>query len=106
MKAYIFPGQGAQFVGMGKELYDEYNKENDNNIINEPIITLEESFFDDLADDLTNDDELEKYKNKEIICYCRSGNRSLNSASLLKKHGFNSANMKGGIVTWNFSNKK
>ena len=50
--------------------------------------------------------ELEKYKNKEIICYCRSGNRSLNSASLLKKRGFNSANMKGGIVTWNFSNKK
>ena len=50
--------------------------------------------------------ELEKYKNKEIVCYCRSGNRSLNSASLLKKHGFNSANMKGGIVTWNFSSKK
>lgn len=26
MKAYVFPGQGAQFVGMGKDLYDKYSK--------------------------------------------------------------------------------
>jgi [acyl-carrier-protein] S-malonyltransferase len=25
MKAYIFPGQGAQFVGMGKDLYDQFD---------------------------------------------------------------------------------
>lgn len=25
-KACVFPGQGAQFVGMGKNLYDEYPK--------------------------------------------------------------------------------
>lgn len=26
MKAYIFPGQGAQFVGMGKDLYEQSDK--------------------------------------------------------------------------------
>ena len=24
MKAYVFPGQGAQFTSMGKDLYDNY----------------------------------------------------------------------------------
>jgi [acyl-carrier-protein] S-malonyltransferase len=26
MKAYVFPGQGAQFVGMGKDLYDNFSQ--------------------------------------------------------------------------------
>ena len=47
--------------------------------------------------------ELKKYKDKEIICYCRTGSRSINAASILKKNGFNSANLKGGIVSWNFN---
>lgn len=49
-------------------------------------------------------DELNKYKDKEIICYCRSGNRSVSAAALLRKSGFNAANMKGGIIRYNFNN--
>lgn len=50
--------------------------------------------------------ELEKFKNKEIVCYCRTGNRSLNAAVYLQKHGFNASNLKGGIVTWNYQNHR
>ncbi len=51
-------------------------------------------------------EELTKFKNKEIVCYCRSGNRSLNAAVFLQKHGFNASNLKGGMVAWNFQNHK
>jgi len=44
--------------------------------------------------------ELNKFKDKEIICYCRTGNRSLNAAFMLKRRGFNAANLKGGMLRW------
>ena len=44
--------------------------------------------------------ELNKFRNHEIICYCKAGIRSLSAASKLKKNGFNTANLKGGIVQW------
>jgi rhodanese-related sulfurtransferase len=47
--------------------------------------------------------ELEGYRQKEIICYCQTGNRSLAAAVRLKRLGFNAASMKGGIAEWNFS---
>ncbi len=47
--------------------------------------------------------ELDKHRNKEVICYCQSGNRSLSAAAKLKKAGFTVANMKGGIAEWNSS---
>lgn len=46
-------------------------------------------------------DELKPHQTKELICYCRSGNRSVIAAAKLRKHGFRSANMKGGIAEWN-----
>jgi rhodanese-related sulfurtransferase len=48
-------------------------------------------------------EELRKHENKEIICYCQSGNRSMLAASRLKKAGFTVANMNGGIAEWNSS---
>lgn len=51
-------------------------------------------------------EELSKYKNKEIVCYCRSGNRSLNAAAFLQKQGFNTANLKGGITAWNYRSQR
>lgn len=45
--------------------------------------------------------ELSRYKEKQIICYCATGNRSLNAAVQLKKMGYSTANMKGGISNWN-----
>jgi rhodanese-related sulfurtransferase len=49
---------------------------------------------------------LEKYRLKEIICYCHSGSRSFLAAVMLQKHGFTAANMKGGIAEWNYQNIK
>jgi rhodanese-related sulfurtransferase len=45
--------------------------------------------------------ELEKYKGKEIVCYCQSGNRSVSAALLLRGNGFAVANLRGGIAEWN-----
>jgi len=45
MKAYVFPGQGAQYVGMGRDLYESYPLakklfEQANDILGFPITSL------------------------------------------------------------------
>ncbi len=42
--------------------------------------------------------ELSGYKDREVICYCANGRRSISAAAMLKKAGFRTANMKGGIT--------
>ncbi len=54
----------------------------------------------------TSGNDLKKFKAAEIICYCRTGNRSLNAAAKLKKLGFNASNLKGGIIRWNAAGLK
>ncbi len=46
--------------------------------------------------------DLERHRSKEIICYCASGSRSVSAAAVLKKAGFDAANLNGGITAWDF----
>ncbi len=46
-------------------------------------------------------DELDELKNEEIICYCRSGKRSMQAAMMLETIGFsNVVNLDGGMMAW------
>lgn len=49
--------------------------------------------------------ELEKYRERPVIAYCRTGNRSGSAARLLHKQGFATVhNLAGGIVAWQNAN--
>jgi rhodanese-related sulfurtransferase len=46
-------------------------------------------------------DEIEDWKNQEVICYCRSGNRSGQACQILDMLGFtNTKNLVGGMMAW------
>ena len=45
-------------------------------------------------------DELNKFKEKKIIVYCISGNRSRIGTEILNSNGINSYNMIGGMNSW------
>lgn len=46
-------------------------------------------------------DEIDDWKDQEVICYCRSGNRSMQAAMMLESLGFtNVKNLQGGMVAW------
>ncbi len=46
-------------------------------------------------------DDIEDWKNEEVICYCRSGNRSMQACLVLETFGFtNVKNLQGGMNGW------
>jgi rhodanese-related sulfurtransferase len=46
-------------------------------------------------------DNIEDWKDKEVICYCRSGKRSANACMILESVGFtNVKNLEGGMLGW------
>jgi len=46
-------------------------------------------------------EDIEDYRNDEVVVYCRSGRRSLNAVLVLEQLGFtNVANLEGGMLEW------
>ncbi|MEJ7739109.1 MAG: rhodanese-like domain-containing protein [Chitinophagaceae bacterium] len=46
-------------------------------------------------------EELEEWKDKELIVHCRSGKRSLTACMFLETLGFtNTKNLEGGMLAW------
>lgn len=46
-------------------------------------------------------DDIEDLKSEEVICYCRSGKRSLQAAMMLETFGFTRVkNLEGGMLNW------
>ena len=45
-------------------------------------------------------DELEIYRDKKIVVYCRSGNRSKLGTDILTKNGYDAVNLIGGLNQW------
>ena len=80
--------------------------EDDNNISLLDVRTIEEYKEGHLRDakliplqTLANNLHMLKAdKDKKIIVYCRSGNRSVAASRILESHGFTPLNVKGGII--------
>lgn len=69
---------------------DEYEEKNIQNSINIQLNDL-----------LYNIDEIEEYRDKKIIVYCRSGHRSITACNLLNMEGFkNLYNLEKGILDY------
>jgi rhodanese-related sulfurtransferase len=46
-------------------------------------------------------EEIEEWKDREVICYCRSGNRSGQACMFLETLGFRDVkNLTGGMLAW------
>lgn len=80
--------------------------ENDNNVTLLDVRTIQEFKEGHLRDATLipvqalaeNLGMLKQDKNKKIIVYCRTGNRSVSASRILEENGFTPLNVKGGIL--------
>lgn len=86
-----------QRVDSGEELYiidcreeDEYAEDN----LGVKLLPLSKL-------NMMDAEEIEEWKDKEVIVHCRSGKRSIQACLLLETMGFaNTTNVEGGILAW------
>lgn len=72
----------------------EYDQNHIVNAINLPLSALQKRVG-----------ELDKYRGRPVIVSCRSGNRSVRGALILRKHGFEKVySLAGGILAWQRDN--
>ena len=45
-------------------------------------------------------DELDSYKQNDIVVYCRSGGRSAQCVQYMRRLGYKAINLAGGILAW------
>jgi rhodanese-related sulfurtransferase len=74
------------------DVREEYEYEEDNiGALNIPLGELPDRI-----------EEIEDWKNEEVLVHCRSGKRSENAQKFLESQGFtNVRNVKGGMLAWN-----
>lgn len=69
---------------------EEFEEENIEKSVNIPLHDL-----------LYNIDEIDEFKNKKVIVYCRSGHRSITACNLLSMEGFEDLyNLEKGIIDY------
>jgi rhodanese-related sulfurtransferase len=90
------PSEASELLKNSKEVFlldvrtdNEFSQERIKGATLIPLHVLSESLS-----------KLDKVKNKTIIVYCRSGNRSVGASRILSKNGFKPLNLKGGINLW------
>jgi len=90
-EAYEIMNNNDDVIIIDVRTLNEYSLGHIKNAINVPLDTIEESFSE-----IVND------KNKTILIYCQSGNRSKTASEKLVKLGYTNVNNFGGINNWEY----
>ena len=91
------PTQLAERMDSGEVVLLDVRTSNERSVSN-----IHGSIHIPINDLLREREKLEKYRSKEIVCFCQTGSRSLVAAARIRKMGFKVAHLGGGMGEWNY----